>query len=181
VGNNPVQYVDPGGQGVLGVGILVGGGIGALSGIAGALAQNGTWRDVAIAGAFGLVAGGLAGALDPTEGAALTTMAVMGLIGGGSNAFGQVFTSAINKRNPFADFSAGSFIGSILGSAIGGLQARVVSTGLATLGASQSVSALGGLSGLAPSALGGPIGKEIEKTLTRDSPEPPFGNLCPDR
>ena len=42
VGNNSVLYVDPGGQGVLGIGVLVGAGVGALSGIAGALAQEGT-------------------------------------------------------------------------------------------------------------------------------------------
>jgi len=180
VGNNSVLYVDPGGQGVLGIGVLVGAGVGALSGIAGALAQEGTWADVAIAGAVGLAAGALVGAVDPTEGV-LTTMAVMGAIGGGSNAFGQIITNVRNKGNPFADFSVGSFIGSTLGSTIGGLQARVVTTGLATLGASQSVSALGGLSGLAPSALGGPIGREIEKTLTRELPEPLFGDLCPAR
>jgi len=176
VANDPIRFRDPSGQ--LAIGAVVGAILGATGSVTGTIAQNGTWPEIIIAGVIGAAVGGAVGFADPTEGV-LTTMALMGGIGGGANALGQIITSTYHKGNPLGDFSIGSFLGSTIGSAISAGMSQIMARGLALAGASEFLTKLGGLIGLAPSALGGPIGQAIEKGITGEPPQ--NGDFCPVR
>ncbi|GJQ59637.1 MAG: hypothetical protein SCALA701_24380 [Candidatus Scalindua sp.] len=152
--NDPVNLIDPEGKELIGA--IIGAGIGALSGVSGALAQEGNFYDVAISGALG-AAGGFGLVLLDLSAGVLTTMALTGIVGGASNFVGQMI---VNDRS-LSCINIGSIVGSTVGSAIGGGMGQITSIGLSRVGASSAIRSLGGLIGMAPSELGGAIGKKF--------------------
>jgi RHS repeat-associated protein len=181
-GDSPVNNNDPTGRGLIGV--FVGGVYGAVSGGLAAYAQNGSGSDIFWGAAIGLGLGAVVGLLDPTEGvltleageAGWGTLAVIGAVAGGAgDAAGQAI-SIHNQKCP-EPFNWGEFWGSVIGGGLGGglsagvtvwlqaapLAAADLAPGFEFLASAAGkewlTSLVGGLPGLIPSTLGGPIGK----------------------
>jgi len=157
--NNSINYVDP--DGMFAIGAIIGGGIGAVSGASGAIAQGGDVIDVAVSAIIGGVAGAAMGLVDPTEGVA-TTMVIAGAVGGATNAAGQIITQAINGVDPDCiKINGGAVIGSVIGSAVGGGMGNVATNMAINIGATPAISTAVSAIGMGPSALGGGIGGRL--------------------
>ena len=161
--NNPVAYTDPTGD--LAIGALVGGGIGLIGGISGAIAQGGfsanNFSNIVISGIVGGLGGAAIGAIDPTEGV-LTTAALGFGIGGLANLGGQLITNQFNTGNAVCSIDVGSALGSAFGSAIGAGFSSALFTRAIAAGSTPGLAALtANTGGLAPASLGGPIGSAL--------------------
>jgi RHS repeat-associated protein len=153
VGNNPLLYDDP--LGLFFVpGAVIGAGIGAVGGIAGAMMQGGSFTDIVAAGGIGALTGGLIGGF-PILGGPMAGA----IIGGLSDVAGQLITGA--GRKDF-EFNYSSVIGSALGGLAGAGQGNYLANAIVRNGygkASQAV--IGSLGGLLPTALGSGYGNLI--------------------
>ncbi len=112
--NDPINFIDTDGQFVQ---VLVGAAIGAVSSAIGAWATGG---DVVQATLTGAVTGAVAGLL---PGATLASHMVKGAALGGTENFAQQTLGL--AKNPCRSFNVGSFVGSIVGGAVGAGRANV--------------------------------------------------------
>lgn len=158
---DPVNLADPTGK--VHVGVIIGGVIGAASGILGVLGDGGacgqrpSLGDLANAAAAGALTGGLLGLLDPT-GASLVLPAAAGVLG---SLAGQA--AAIQQSGgSISDVNLGSAVGSGLGAALGFPLTSAARGLAANFGASPLLSeVLPGLASLSPATLGGLLGGAI--------------------
>jgi len=155
VGNNPISFRDPTGNGAIGA--VVGGVVGAVTGAMGAGLQGGSTGQVIWSGVIGGAAGALLGALDPTEGALTVGQiaALSGMVGLAGDVTGQLVAGN-------GSLNLGEAIGAGLGSAAAGWMGAVTAVNAAAMGASELAQALmaGGISA-APATLGGPAGAAL--------------------
>jgi hypothetical protein len=159
--NNPVNYLDPDGR--LAIGVIIGGVIGGISGISGAIVQGGGIIDILVSATTGLVGGAVIGFFDPTEGI-VTTMIVAGGIGAVGNLTGQLLTQLIHGKSwDCIGINIGAIIGSMIGSSIGGGMGNVAANMAINMGASSGITSLVSAIGMVPSALGGAIGEELTR------------------
>jgi RHS repeat-associated protein len=153
--DNPTNYRDPSGRGLLGAGI--GAVVGGIEGYEAARLQGQCGWDAAISAGIGAVLGGAVGALDPTEG--VLTVSRITLIGGIAGGLGDIAGQLISNGGNIDDLGPNEIIGATVGGA--------AATGLGFWGAGAASSELGGLllgswAGAGLGTFGGPIGAEFD-------------------
>jgi RHS repeat-associated protein len=152
VGNSPMIYSDPYGLCPWCAMAAIGAGIGAASGIAGALAQGQTdWVLIVEAGLSGALVGGLTGVIPE-----LATPGGSMLLGGLADVIGQRI-GCWGKRK--CDINVGSIIGSGLGAALGASSGINAVAGVASIGWGEiGQSAIGAAFGATPTTMVGLLG-----------------------
>jgi hypothetical protein len=168
VGGNAMNFQDTTGLDPI-IGVIVGGGFGAISGGWGAWHSGGNFDQIVGGAAGGFAAGILIGFVDPSFGIA-TVMVVGAAAGGAGDIWGQILGNNFDLQK----VNQGEALGAAVGAAAGaGMGARVaIDTGLALEGLCSGSTAdwigniLGGIGGFVPSTFGGEIGKDLI------SPEP---------